>query len=73
MSEIVDEKMITINRQREAILRFYSAMTNQDYEWVVQEYLGKTDSINWSNKLYANVEATVHFMNSPTHPKERGL
>lgn len=64
MGTIIDEKMLTINRQREAILRFYSAMTTQDYEWVVQEYLGKTDDINWTNKLYANVEATIHFMNT---------
>lgn len=54
------------NIQREAILRFWTAMNNLDYEEVVQEYLGQADhmSLMVSNKLYANVEATIHFMNT---------
>ena len=62
----------TVNIQREAILRFWTAMNHLDYEEVVQEYLGQADhqALMISNKLYANVEATIHFMNSQaTKPK----
>lgn len=57
-----------INIQREALLRFYASMTTQDYEWVVKEYLGQAnrESLMVSNKLYMNVEAAIHFMNSRT-------
>lgn len=54
------------NIQREAILRFWTAMNHLDYEEVVQEYLGQADhqALMVSNKLYANVEAAIHFMNT---------
>ena len=53
------------NIQREAILRFWTSMNNLDYDEVVKEYLGQADHISLmvSNKLYANVEAAIHFMN----------
>lgn len=52
------------NIQREAILRFWTAMNHLDYDAVVNEYLGQADhqALMISNKLYANVEATVHMM-----------
>jgi len=52
------------NIQREALLRFWTAMNNLDYDEVVSEYLGQADhmSLMVSNKLYANVEAAIHFM-----------
>lgn len=49
-----------VNKQREAILRFYCAITNQEFDYVVQEYLGK--GIQTNNKLYTNVEATIHML-----------
>lgn len=53
------------NIQREAILRFWTAMNHLDYDEVVKEYLGQADhiSLTVSDKLYTNVEATIHFMN----------
>lgn len=61
-----------INIQREAILRFWTAMNHLDYDEVVNEYLGQADhqSLMISNKLYANVEATIHFMNNNA-PKDK--
>ena len=54
-----------VNIQREAILRFWTAMNHLDYDEVVSIYLGQADhqALMISNKLYANVEATIHFMN----------
>ena len=60
--------------QREAILRFWTAMNHLDYEEVVQEYLGQADhqALMVSNKLYANVEAAIHFMNTqPSNTEEK--
>lgn len=41
-------------------------MNNLDYDEVVKEYLGQADDVALmvSNKLYMNVEATIHFINS---------
>lgn len=61
----MDTRQTKPNIQREAILRFWTAMNNLDYDEVVNEYLGQADhmALMVSNKLYANVEATIHFMN----------
>lgn len=55
-----------VNIQREAILRFWTAMNHLDYDEVVKEYLGQADhmSLMVSNKLYMNVEAAIHFINT---------
>lgn len=58
-----DYSKMKLNIQREAILRFYATITTQDYEYVVKQYLGQAQPDNWTNKLYMNVEAAVHFMN----------
>lgn len=52
------------NIEREALLRFWAAMNSLDYDWVVDEYLGKPhdESLLVINKLYQNIEAAVHFI-----------
>jgi hypothetical protein len=63
-----------LNIQREAMLRFWTAMNHLDYDEVVSEYLGQADhqALMVSNKLYANVEAAIHFMNTqPSNTEEK--
>lgn len=54
-----------LEKQREAILRFYAAMTTTSYDEVVSEYLGKTKQPNFANRLYRATEMAVNYMNEP--------
>lgn len=60
------EETVRLSRQREAFLRFYAAMTNVDYDKVVEEYLGKSLRGGvYVNRLYRAVETAIHWMNQP--------
>ena len=63
MSDI--EQRVVINRQREAILRFYAAMTTADYDEIVNEYLGKAHDpyAIHTNRLFTAIEMAINYMN----------
>ena len=57
-----DSTQTSTSKKREAILRFYAVMTNSKYEDVVNEYLGKAESINHTNRLYIATETAINYM-----------
>lgn len=56
------------DKRKQILLGFYSVITGNDYEWAVQEYLGRhPDKYGIvQNKLYAAVETAIQMLNEET-------